>query len=869
MIRFIWKNWWRKKEKFLLLIFGALIISAGLSYLIGLSQLNQTTIVDELKERWSASYDIVVRPEGSRSLTEEEDLLDPNYLSGLPGGISMDQYEEIKAIDGVDVAAPISMVGYLHYALTIEEFEFEEDGIYRLIKEEVSHNGIQEKSEVQETYFTHGNEDAIIDKLVETDGTYFITLPDSNGRYTIFRTALLAGIDPEQESDLIGLEEAIDPISEGRYFTEKDEGEVRSVDKSELEGFHTSIVPVIVSTQTYTDTNINYQLEKLDLPYNNVETANETLNMIENNGAENYLDSLDGELLQEFSYQDKDLHAMFVNSLSRVDMETGQPFSENKIAYPDIPVILKPSKLDYYAASSPFPDRWPNAFELKIYSSEEDIDGETITTEAFRDPEAYDTIKEQSPRVEPHWIGNYDPNKLEISRDPINNLPMETYSPAMANLVLDADLKAVNPPETLQPELDPFSYLGNPPTMLTTLEAAEKIIGEDPISAIRIKVANVDELTEEAQQKLEKIAGEIEEKTGLITDITLGSSPQPTLTHVPSINEEEEVGWIEQYWIKIGSSISIFTETKMGFSGIILSVIAVAIIYVFASTFVSVLSRRKEFAVLLAIGWRPNQLSKFIVLESLILGMFVAIISWITLGLVYINGNMDVSISRFLATGLIGILIYVLGAVLPAILVRKISPNEAIKTGEISIASKRILKTKGILSMSFNHFAGKWKRSLLSIVAIAMPTSLLTVFIYITFRLQGVMYTNWLGQYIALEVGPVHYIALLIALIIAVLTTAEITWQNISERSEEIVLLKAVGWRNNAIRMLVWSEGFFTGIIASIFAVGAGLFMIQLIYGEVPTQELAYILLTGLIPIVISIIGSIFPAEKAVKFVSK
>src|SRR5699024_2464927 len=108
--------------------------------------------------------------------------------------------------------------------------------------------------------------------------------------------------------------------------------------------------------------------------------------------------------------------------------------------------------------------------------------------------------------------------------------------------------------------------LTDPPNMLTTIEAAAGILGEKPISAIRIKVAGVSELTEESQAILDQVANEIEEKTGLITDITLGSSPQLALTYVPGINDGNDIGWLQQPWVNIGSSISIFTETKVGFS---------------------------------------------------------------------------------------------------------------------------------------------------------------------------------------------------------------------------------------------------------------------------------------------------------------
>jgi len=111
MLKFIWNSWWRNKERFILLLVGVLILSTGLSYLIGITQANNGTVVDELQKRWESSYHLVVRPEGSRSVTEDLNLLEPNYLSGMEGGISLEQYEQIKKIQDVDIAAPIAMIG--------------------------------------------------------------------------------------------------------------------------------------------------------------------------------------------------------------------------------------------------------------------------------------------------------------------------------------------------------------------------------------------------------------------------------------------------------------------------------------------------------------------------------------------------------------------------------------------------------------------------------------------------------------------------------------------------------------------------------------------------------------------------------------
>ncbi|MGL6103710.1 MAG: FtsX-like permease family protein, partial [Exiguobacterium acetylicum] len=51
-------------------------------------------------------------------------------------------------------------------------------------------------------------------------------------------------------------------------------------------------------------------------------------------------------------------------------------------------------------------------------------------------------------------------------------------------------------------------------------------------------------------------------------------------------------------------------------SGIIASVIAVALVYVFSSNIILLYARKKEFAILLSLGWRPRQLAKLLFLEA-------------------------------------------------------------------------------------------------------------------------------------------------------------------------------------------------------------------------------------------------------------
>ena len=66
-----------------------------------------------MKSAFRPAYDILVRPQGSKTTLERNTgLVRPNYLSGIFGGITMRQYRMIGRVRGVDVAAPIANIGF-------------------------------------------------------------------------------------------------------------------------------------------------------------------------------------------------------------------------------------------------------------------------------------------------------------------------------------------------------------------------------------------------------------------------------------------------------------------------------------------------------------------------------------------------------------------------------------------------------------------------------------------------------------------------------------------------------------------------------------------------------------------------------------
>src|SRR5699024_1337847 len=140
----------------------------------------------------------------------------------------------------------------------------------------------------------------------------------------------IAGIDPEQEAKLIDLDDAIMSEEGSRYFNESDSvsNEEVSPDSDEGPAQYTAEFPVIINNQTNADQSLNWQIERLDIPYD-IETADEKLDELEKKGGEEYLDTLKGTPIKKFHFDEQEIYTRMVNSIAGHDRFTGEKHDKN------------------------------------------------------------------------------------------------------------------------------------------------------------------------------------------------------------------------------------------------------------------------------------------------------------------------------------------------------------------------------------------------------------------------------------------------------------------------------------------------------------------------------------------------------------
>ncbi len=208
--------------------------------LILLSATTQTTLVrgnQIISQNWRPTYDLVVLPPQAKIPADPR--VPSDLLAGYGGGISSQQYAQIKNLPGIEVAAPIAYVGNIQMPTPALYFKLPgfPTGYYQLDYVLTAFNGQRQIVETQETdvvYITSGSDTGPVtdttsqqlpDVLQALGGQLSMVLNETQDTLLgpldtpAVGTFVLAGIDPQAENQLVHLDKS---IQSGRMLTEQD-----------------------------------------------------------------------------------------------------------------------------------------------------------------------------------------------------------------------------------------------------------------------------------------------------------------------------------------------------------------------------------------------------------------------------------------------------------------------------------------------------------------------------------------------------------------------------------------------------------------------------------------------------------------------
>ncbi len=484
--------------------------------LILLSATTQTTVVRAnqiISQSWRPSYDLVVLP--PQAHIPSTGSIPNDFLEGYDGGISIEQYQQIKNLPGIAVAAPIAFVGYVQMPVPRVVFSTQAlpNGFYQLDWTLTAFNGQHQVVERNErSFFYHLSAcdtdpdqlnltvigDALNRKDIQLDCTSS-TVPLSEFNTVDTGTFLLAAIDPAAEDQLVHLNKS---ITSGRMLSSQDDlhpdtnANIDSIgicqEQQQLPSSSCWIpnldIPVLFHTQLPGQITLKGSFARLA-------TGTLAPQTVVDRGGAAYLAHLpqqqtifDGGVpLVQNDPQRFSVHQLVWDGQSWQPFGTGGDPESASLKF-----LYAASGLTYQPTATPA-GQTPPAYSL-VPSGVQGPEAAFRTLDPLH-------IAEVSRPAEPYYAADayYDPSAFyffdpvgAFSGDtlnaqfsnPLNWLPENTYTPPPTVLRYDAQGNPVTP-TTLLPTTNHAGFLLQPPLALTTLSAAVRLRGDHIISAIR------------------------------------------------------------------------------------------------------------------------------------------------------------------------------------------------------------------------------------------------------------------------------------------------------------------------------------------------------------------------------------------------
>lgn len=919
MLGYIFKSLLKRQTRNVLLLVGLLSLSSGLSTFVSANQDAKVKIRTTIDEHWRGAFDILVRPTYAVQPTERQyGLVESNYLSVGKSGISVQQWKQIEKLSGVEVAAPVATIGYLRNAsgaITVQIPPQNETSFYRVSVAISSTNGYRMTQVANlNQYFVvkprgpSATDGATTNPPAKRETNILLTTVDKYGEPDSAAVqagimsppdawTLVAGIDPDAESKLSGLDKA---VVNGQYlksndgFSTEKVPDPRTTNYTDAQGhvdqqrrdmdFRNYAInpdgpniPIIFATTTYISLPIRIQADKLKMLDESTIQALKTTSTKE-------AFTPDGRLLQKptdlLRAQLDKLNSPVSQRLVDRTFDFGDvlkpmaPSPLNISLYPNqssiqitpgfrqtaskgIEKAYRPGAVSYLPQPAPF-----DTGGVLSLAAQPKFDAQTIITNtgevAFRSLPLAPPVMASAPSSSGgqgnfrspfsfNEIGSYSFDKLPASvknPDPLTYVPLGIYQPPLVTLVRDA---GGNPlpggPVPLRPTINPASFIPGPPLALTNIAAARFFRGDNAIDAIRVRVGGIDRYTPENVQKVADVAAQIIKSTGLRVDIVAGSSPQKVLVYIPGSPDGTvavaPLGYVEEQWTTLGAAAAITSGIDEA-SVLMLGGTGVAgLLYLVSQSLLSTLARRRELALLGAVGWRRGHISSLVVGEAAVVGLLGGLCATVLAMLLAAGLGLAAPVEQAAGIGLAVLLLYVFASVGPAVWVVRQPVAALLQRGEVALpavgttrvragaqpkeeppsdavtraAGKGWTGVRGVAVFAWRTLYSRRARSLLAGGSLAVATLLLTLISVSLASLGGTLRVTLLGQYVGLQVQPYHLVMVGSAVIMSVLAVGDHLAMGVLERKQELALLQAVGWRSGSVRVSILIEGLWLGLI--------------------------------------------------------
>ncbi|MFI8258061.1 FtsX-like permease family protein [Streptomyces filamentosus] len=862
----------------LALLLGILAATSGFTLLTAGARTSQLHATGTVDDNYRGAYDILVRPHGTRSALEDrEGLVRPNFLSGQFGGITPAQQTEIARLAGVDVAAPVAMVGYVvsdspvrvdvtdqvdrnrtQQILTTRQVWSGDRGLSRLTDEApswvyVTKNRLlwprvpmvgsggslsyADGTDPARVQARCGNDQAPVLEVLPGGRRVPLCQPThsalSDGRGWLVAAQLtddgrfVVGEHDRSRAPLVErrltvnvswpmalLLAAVDPGQEARLV---------GLDKAVTSGRYLR-----------QDETVEDGVDELGSHHRYLPLLASTTPQIDERVTVGVERSHPGDPgIGGLSTEEttRRLKALSGTVLATRTFTADQAYGASEGTTAHLTRIIQSGPPRYEGDSPLSPARVPVDQEALWHN--EHFSGLSIPR--FTQDTAYRPLRRVPPYRSPEvlagtWsedaiaVGRFDPARLtEFSS--LSRVPLETYQPVEA-AGADAASRRLLGDRPLLPDSNPGGYLATPPQLLTTLAALGRVLdpaseqARAPISAVRVRVAGVTGTDAASRERVRAVAEEITRTTGLDVDLTMGSSPSPrTVALGPGAFGRPPLSLTEGWSVK-GVAVAVVEAAdrkSVLLSGLVLVVCA---LFLLNAVGAGVRDRRKELAVLGCLGWSRPRIASLILTETALVGTVAGVLGAALARLLGPPLGIGVTTGRAALALPLALAVCLLAALPPALRATTRHPAQALRPAVR--AARRPRDRRTLAGLAAANLARVPARTALGALSLAVGVCAVTAVTAILTAFGDRVVGTALGDAVALEVRGVDIAAATGTVLLGALAVADVVFLGIRERAPEFALLRATGWSEAHLVRLVLHEAALLGLLGSVAGSAAG-----------------------------------------------
>lgn len=877
-----------RRWRAIVLASGILVASVTFSLLTASVTTSQARTSGTVQRNLRGAYDILVRPRGSQTALEQaRGLVTDNYLSGIYGGITLRQYQRIKSLPGIAVAAPIAMAGYVLVTVSVPVdvtgvLPDSGSAVFKLTARFQADRGLSGYPSQAEGYvYLTANplrqplvpamqSPGQITGSVETlpGGKHVIVCPATignppqaspfaaangllNGGECVSQSGLargadggglrpgqvtgyvswsfpflVAAIDPQAENELMRLGRA---VSSGRYLRPSDGPVITGP------GGSVATVPILASTVTYSGDQAQVTIERLPAA---------AVSLMRRGPAPAQLASalagMSGIPVRQMTITAQQAYSGFLSQ-----QIPGRP-AGYRHALGLVDAYWTPGPVSYRAAGgvlAPDPAVNPDTVWTSLYNGNT---GFVQAPAAAMEP-GFRRLTEHlagnqassGPVASLQLVGTVDPGRLP-GFSGLSAVPLETYYPPVAVGADPASRRALGG-RPLLPDGNIAGYLQQPPLLLTTLPALQvldnpgKYSGASPgapVSVVRVRVADLRGSLGDRLRKLAAVAYEIRKATGLTVDITAGSSPTSMTLSLPAGKYGRPALLLAESWVRKGVALAILKAVDRKSVLLFLLILIVTGFFLANSTFATVRGRRGEIGVLRAVGWRRGAIFRLVLGEVLLLGLAAGLTgSAFSAALIEVLG-LRLPLSRVLLVTPVAVVLAGLASIGPAWRAGAGDPLDAVI--QVARIGRRARPVRSLTGMALANVRRAPGRAVLAAAALGVGVAAMTVLIAIDLTFTENIGGSALGGFITAQVRGVDFLSAGLAITLGAAAIADVTYLNLRERASELATLAATGWQRGQIARVLRTEAAVTSLAGAVTGAGCGLAAAAFAFGQLP-----------------------------------